>query len=70
MVINYSGLEVELTNTRTFSPSFYDDLEMVVKHIHHKYPEHMIFGLGVSLGGIILGGYLAQEKISAKFPML
>ena len=62
VVINYRGFEVELTNTRTFSPSFYDDLDMVVKHINSKYPEHKIFALGISLGGIILGGYLAKEK--------
>ena len=62
MVINYRGYEVELKTTRSVCPSFYDDLDLVVKHAHKKYPDHKIMALGDSLGGILLGGYLAQEK--------
>ena len=62
MVINPRGFEVKLTSAFTYSPIFYNDIDMVVKHVRNNYPEHKIFAMGISLGGIILGGYLADQK--------
>lgn len=61
VVMNYRGIEVELATPRTYCATDHDDLDLVVNHIHRKYKEHKIFGIGVSLGGIKLGGYLAKQ---------
>lgn len=59
--MNYRGIEVELASPRTYCATNYDDLDMVVRHICDKYPGYKIFAVGVSLGGIKLGGYLAKQ---------
>ena len=61
VVMNYRGIEVELTTPRTYCATNFEDLDMVVKYIHDKYPEHKLFAVGISLGGIKLGGYLAKQ---------
>lgn len=61
VVMNYRGIEVELATPRTYCATNYDDLHMVLNHIRNKYKEHKIFAVGVSLGGIKLGGYLAKQ---------
>jgi abhydrolase domain-containing protein 1/3 len=60
VVMNYRGIECELKTARTYCASNYEDLHMVVTHIHEKYKDHKIFAIGISLGGIKLGGYLAK----------
>lgn len=61
VVMNYRGIEVELKTSRTYCATNYDDLDMVVNHIHDKFKDHKIFAVGISLGGIKLGGYLAKQ---------
>lgn len=62
VVMNYRGIEVELTTARTYCATNYDDLHMVIEHIHERYPTHQILAVGVSLGGLKLGGYLASKQ--------
>ncbi|XP_035227188.1 phospholipase ABHD3-like [Stegodyphus dumicola] len=56
---------------KTYSACNTEDLREVLEHISRKYPEFPIYGVGISLGGIILGHYLAESKsrstISAAF---
>jgi predicted alpha/beta-fold hydrolase len=59
--MNYRGIEVELNTPRTYCATNFEDLDMVVKHIHKKYETHKIFAIGTSLGGIMLGGYLSKQ---------
>ena len=59
--MNYRGIEVELKTTRLYCATNYDDLHMVVNHVRQKYPEHKILAVGVSLGGLLLAGYLAKQ---------
>lgn len=61
VVMNYRGIECELLTKRTYCATNYEDLDLVVKHIHNKFKDHQIFAVGVSLGGIKLGGYLAKQ---------
>jgi len=60
VVMNYRGIGVDLVTPRTYCATNYEDLHQVVKHIRSKYSDHKIFAVGVSLGGIKLGGYLAK----------
>jgi len=61
VVMNYRGISVELSSPRTYCATNYEDLDMVVKHIHNKLSDHKIVAVGISLGGIKLGGYLAKQ---------
>ena len=61
VVMNYRGIEVELTTPRTYCATNHEDLHLVVNHIHSKYAGHKLMAVGVSLGGIKLGGYLAKH---------
>lgn len=66
VVMNYRGIEVELTTARTYCATNYDDLHLVIEHIHARYPEHRILAVGISLGGLKLGGYLASKQYRAE----
>ncbi len=59
--MNYRGIECELKTSRTYCATKYDDLDMVVNHIHKKFKDHKIFAVGISLGGIKLCGYMAKQ---------
>lgn len=61
VVMNYRGIECELKTSRTYCATKYEDLDMVVNHIHKKFNDHKIFAVGTSLGGIKLGGYMAKQ---------
>ena len=61
VVMNYRGISIDLTTPRTYCATNYEDLDMVVQHIHNKYSSHKIVAVGISLGGIKLGGYLAKQ---------
>jgi abhydrolase domain-containing protein 1/3 len=61
VVMNYRGIEVELKTPRSYSAASLDDVQLVIKHIRERYKNHKIMAVGVSLGGIILGGYLAKN---------
>lgn len=61
VVMNYRGIEIELKTSRAYCATNYEDLDLVVNHIHNKFKDHKIFAVGISLGGIKLGGYLAKQ---------
>lgn len=61
VVMNYRGIEVELTTPRTYCATNLEDLHLVVTHINTKLKFHKIFAVGISLGGIKLGGYLSKH---------
>lgn len=61
VVMNYRGIEVELTTPRTYCATNYEDLHLVVRHINKRFTDFKIFAVGISLGGIKLGGYLAKH---------
>ncbi len=51
---------------RTYCASKYDDLREVLLHIKAEHPRAPLLAVGVSLGGIVLGNYLAGEGIKAR----
>jgi abhydrolase domain-containing protein 1/3 len=61
VVMNYRGISIDLATPRTYCATNFDDLDMVVQHIHNKYSDRKIIAVGISMGGIKLGGYLAKQ---------
>ena len=61
VVMNYRGIEAELTTPRTYCAANYEDIDFVLRHVHAKFVGHKIFLVGTSLGGIKSGGYLAKH---------
>ena len=62
VVFNFRGRgNHPLKTARTYCASNSEDLAAVIDHIKATYPTAQILALGVSLGGIILGNYLAKE---------
>jgi predicted alpha/beta-fold hydrolase len=59
--MNYRGIECELKTPRTYCATNFEDLHLVIQHVHSQYKDHKIFAVGVSLGGIKLGGYLSKH---------
>jgi len=56
---------IQLKTSRTYCAANSDDLEEAIDHICSKYPKSPIIGSGISLGGMILGNYLATRKENA-----
>ena len=62
VVFNYRGCGGHDPKTsRTYCAANSEDLASVISHIKTTYPNAMLLALGVSLGGIILGNYLAEH---------
>ena len=59
--MNYRGIEIELKTSRAYCATNYEDLDLVVRHLHKKFKDHKVFAVGISLGGIKLGGYMAKQ---------
>jgi len=55
-----------LQTPRTYCGTSTDDLGEVLCHLKKKYPQSEILGTGISLGGIILGNYLAEKGEEAR----
>lgn len=56
----------DLQTPRTYCGANTDDLSEVLQHIKTRYPQAPVMGVGISLGGIILGNYLADKGEEAK----
>lgn len=52
---------VDILTSRTYSACNTEDLQEVLSHILKLYPKSPIYGVGISLGGIILGHYLSKS---------
>ncbi len=61
VIMNYRGIECELSTPRTYCATNYDDLHLVVSHIAKLFKDHKLMAVGVSLGGLKLGGYLSKH---------
>ena len=67
VVFNFRGRGGHaITTPRTYCASKYDDLNEVLRHIRSLYPAAPVMAVGVSLGGIVLGNYLAGEGEAAR----
>ncbi|XP_054715192.1 phospholipase ABHD3-like [Uloborus diversus] len=53
---------VDILSPRTYSACNTEDLREVLGYIKERYPDRPIYGVGISLGGIILGHYLAESR--------
>lgn len=56
---------IPLKTSRTYCAANSDDLEEAIDHIRSKYPKSPIIASGISLGGMIVGNYLATRKEKA-----
>jgi predicted alpha/beta-fold hydrolase len=61
IVMNYRGIECDLLTPRTYSATNLDDLHLVVERIKQRFPKDKLFVIGISLGGLKLGQYLAKQ---------
>lgn len=67
MIFNNRGLGgMKLKTPRTYSASNCDDLTEVIEHVRKLYPHVLLGATGISMGGLILGNYLAREGLTAK----
>lgn len=67
VIFNNRGLGgVELKTPRTYCAANSDDLCEVVEHVRKLYPNVPLGATGISMGGLILGNYLAQQGSMAK----
>lgn len=66
VVFNYRGLGgIPLKTPRTYCACNYEDLTEVIDHVKSKYPESPLGCTAVSMGGLVLGNYLAHESEKA-----
>jgi len=67
VVFNFRGLGGHnLQTPRTYCGANTDDLSEILAHIKARHPKAPVVGVGISLGGIILGNYLADKGESAR----
>ncbi|XP_076035797.1 abhydrolase domain containing Hydr1 [Oratosquilla oratoria] len=56
---------IDLKTPRTYCAANSDDLEEAILHIKTKYPKAHLMATGISLGGMIVGNYLATRGVKA-----
>lgn len=67
VVFNFRGRGGhDLQTPRTYCAANSDDLAEILAHIKAKHPQAPVIAVGTSLGGIILGNYLADKGESAR----
>jgi abhydrolase domain-containing protein 1/3 len=67
VVFNNRGLGgVSLKTPRLYCAANCEDISEVVNSVHKKYPSVKIGATGISMGGLILGNYLAVHADEAK----
>lgn len=67
MIFNNRGLGgIELKTPRMYCAANSDDLAEVVDHVKKVHPHVLLGASGISMGGLILGNYLAQHGETAK----
>ncbi|XP_076386609.1 abhydrolase domain containing Hydr1 isoform X1 [Megachile rotundata] len=67
VIFNNRGLGgVELKTPRTYNAANIDDLSEVIEHVKKLYPHVPLGATGISMGGLILGNYLAQRGTMAR----
>ena len=71
VVFNFRGRGgLGLKNPRTYSAANTEDLAEIVEFLNTNFPEAPVIATGVSLGGIILGNYLAAQGEKARSKLL
>lgn len=71
VVFNQRGRgNVRLKSPRTYCAANHDDLSEILDFLNTTFPDAPVVALGVSLGGIILGNYLAEKGESARSKLL
>jgi hypothetical protein len=48
--MNYQGIAVDALTPRLYSTSNFEDLDLLIKHIKTRYPQHLIFAVGTPIG--------------------
>ncbi|XP_020292817.1 phospholipase ABHD3 isoform X2 [Pseudomyrmex gracilis] len=67
VIFNNRGLGgIKLKTPRTYCASNCDDLTEVIEHVRKLHSHIPLGATGISLGGLILGNYLAQQGPTAK----
>ena len=70
-VFNFRGRGgVKVKNPRTYCAANSEDLSEILDFINKTYPKAPVIALGISLGGILLGNYLAEKGESARGKLL
>ncbi|XP_057339761.1 phospholipase ABHD3 isoform X1 [Microplitis mediator] len=66
VIFNNRGLGgISLKTPRTYCAANSDDFAEVLNHVSQLNPDVQIGATGISMGGLILGNYLAQEREAA-----
>lgn len=67
MIFNNRGLGgVQLKTPRMYCAANCDDLSEVIEHVKKLHPHAPLGATGISMGGLILGNYLAQQGAMAR----
>ena len=66
VVLNHRGITSVPVTYQFSCAANSDDLQLVVKHIHQRYPKSRICAVGISLGGMITTNYLVRMSLSNK----
>lgn len=67
VIFNNRGLGgMKLKTPRTYCAANYEDLSEVIEHVRKLHPHVPLGATGISMGGLILGNYLAREGLSAR----